>query len=461
MKFPRTLTGRLAVSYIALTVAINLLLLAILNYGLKSSLERGVDTFLAEISDYESDLSTEKFLTEVREDFEDDDSHSIGEDFYVRAFDSSGQTILSKGMAPSNTLRSVSDLVQSVEPGKRQIDTVALTGGRRLRVVTQKFLDGFAFQAGTFLIQDTGLERRVFSLGMAGVVVLAFLAASVGWVMARQSMKGVREVTVTANNILHGSLEARVPDRKAPVEVAQLANGFNAMLDRIQELIGDVQRVSADMVHDLRSPLTRIRAQAELALRDEDATLDSYKELASKMVEESTILEELIHTTLEIITLDAGTRRVNPERCDLRALACDVLEIFQDVAGGRGIRLKITGKKEAIITTDPSMFRRVLVNLIDNALNYSPDEAEVTVGLRSQDESVILTVTDSGPGIPDEEKALVFQRFYRSDTSRRTPGAGLGLSYVLAAVEANGGDVGLEDGPGGGTQVTVRWPAEG
>ncbi|CAM2064861.1 Histidine kinase [Sulfidibacter corallicola] len=451
----RSLTARIALSFVFLTLALNIALLGVLRYAISSSYQKGIDTFLLEFAEGDlPDPDTPSTIEDLKADMERD---PIGKDFYLRVLGPDNEVLVAAGMPDHPGLAPVRALAANTRLGHQRIDTVGLANGTELRVVTRKFEKGFAFQAGALLLPDPALEGRVMRFGLLSVVLLSLVAASIGWWMARRAMKGVRDVTLTARDILKGDLAARVPARQSVVEVSELANAFNTMLDRIETLVKDVKGVSASMAHDLRGPLTRIRGYSELALRGEKSGED-YKETASLVVEETLALEGLIDTTLEIIALDARTHPTRLVPTDLSELMHDTLDIYGDLAEEKGIHLEFTKQGETMARVDPATMRRVLANLVDNAIKFTPRQGTVRLSVEGLRYQVVLVVSDTGPGVPLADRSRVFDRFYRGDTSRGTPGYGLGLSYVQAAIRAHGGRIEIDDEPNGGARFVLWLP---
>lgn len=451
----RSLTTRIALSYVFLTLALNLMLLGVLRYALSGSLQKGLDTFLLEFNNeaLEEPLS-ENILEELNDDYHE---NPLSKEFYIRIIDQNGVVRHADGMDDDANLQDVLALKDATAPGTQRKDTMLLPDGSKLRVFTRKVEDGHVFQTGALLIDDPALTRRVMRLGFLGVVFLTVIAASIGWLMARRAMKGVREVTLTARHIFEGALEARVPDQQNVIEVQDLAQAFNGMLDKLGALVADVKGVSADMAHDLRGPLTRLRSHAEVVLRGNNAESELVN-LANKVVDETTILEGLIDTTLDIIALDAGGQILARTPAKLELLARDALEIYQDLADDKGLRIEITLNDAVMATVDAPMVRRILANLLENAVKFTPSGGTVSFKLHTQADQAVFTISDSGPGIPKSDRERIFERFYRGDASRGTPGYGLGLSYVQAAVHAHGGHISVTESDIGGARFQITLP---
>lgn len=295
---------------------------------------------------------------------------------------------------------------------------------------------------------------------LATLVVVVLLGAPIGWFMARRALRGVEEVTRAATEIAAGSLDRRVAVHGHGDELGRLALAFNAMLDRIQSLLVGMREMSDNLAHDIRSPLTRIRAAAELSSSAPDAGSHEAS-LAATATEECDRLLEMINSNLEITEVESGAARLELVELDLVALVLDACEIFQTVAEDLGIELKTVLPSVCLVRVDRQRLQRVVANLLDNALKYTPAGGRVTITLAVEEARIRLDIEDTGIGVSPEEAAKIFKRFYRSDHSRSKLGNGLGLSLSLANVRAHGGEILLDSTPGEGSRFTVILPIQG
>ncbi|MEM9292405.1 MAG: ATP-binding protein [Acidobacteriota bacterium] len=447
----RTLTGRLVVSYVGLTIALNVLLFFFLGFAMKRSLEQGVSPMLIQL--VEAADSFEDAVLEFSSEFGHEGEHLV-EESYFRVFEPGGSIAFAQG--PEVPL--AEGLVEGMARGDMRSDTVGADGGEsRLQVVSRRLSDGGAIQAGVLLKHDHALFREFRRYWNVSLFILIVLAAILGWWMAQSATRGVKEVSRTAERILKGgSLSARVPEHQQVQEVKQLTATINGMLERIDGLVTSLRFVTVDAAHDFRSPLTRIRGAAEVALRG-DESMEGYREMAVRAIEETSRLEAIVETMLEIVRLDIGREPPQPEEVDLASTLEEVVDLYQDSAESKGIYMTL--KKEPgsyHVRADRTVLQRVFANIVDNAVKFTPLGGSIHLDIyRDTDEKLMICVSDSGPGIPEEELSHVFERFYRVDRSRGTPGHGLGLSYVHAAMTAHGGEIRLRNRAEGGTRVEL------
>jgi signal transduction histidine kinase len=309
-------------------------------------------------------------------------------------------------------------------------------------------------QIGESLENDEEFLAALLKGFLVALLAVITLGGPIGWFMARRALRGVEEVTCTAMEIADGALNQRVAVGTQGDELDRLAQAFNTMLDRIQALILGMREMTDNLAHDLRSPVARIRASAEMALTNSESRTD-WAALASDTTEECDRLLELINTTLDIAEAESGAARLRISEVDLVAIVIDACDLFQTIAEDRKIALHTDLPLQCLIQGDLQRLQRVVANLLDNALKYTLAGGQVLIRLVDEEQRVYLSMIDTGVGISVEESPKIFQRFYRCDWSRSEYGNGLGLSLALAFVRAHGGDINVRSTPGKGSTFTV------
>ena len=294
--------------------------------------------------------------------------------------------------------------------------------------------------------------RKIFVTTMASLFVFA---AIIGWFMARRALAGVEAVTRTARQISEGSLKERVPVKKNQDEIDQLATTFNQMLDRIQTLVTGIREMSDNIAHDLKSPITRIRGISEVSLTT-GASEKEYENMAASTVEECDRLLDMVNTMLVISKTEAGVNKLDAKDLDISALVRDACELFRSPAEDKDLRLVCDVSDNFSISGDNRLIQRMIANLLDNAIKYTPagGSIEVTVNTLNND-AVAIRVKDTGIGISEKDMLRVFERFYRCDPSRSEAGIGLGLSFARAIARAHGGDITVSSEPNKGSTFTI------
>ena len=296
----------------------------------------------------------------------------------------------------------------------------------------------------------------------AGVGAIALvLSAAAGTLLSWRATRPLREVADTARRILEEEdTAARIPAPGGSGELAVLARQLNTLLDRNSNHVRVLRETLDDLAHDLRTPLTRLRGTAELALRDGGDPAEARSALADCVDETDRVLH-LLEVLLDLSAAEAGALRLRRERVDLCALSTRVADLYREVAEQKRIRLELALPPAAEADADPVRIGQALSNLVDNALKYTPEGGRVTISAEREPGAITLTVSDTGPGVGAAERDAVWRRLYRGDASRSQRGLGLGLTIVRAVAEAHGGSATVSDAPGGGARFQVRLPAQG
>jgi two-component system OmpR family sensor kinase len=326
-------------------------------------------------------------------------------------------------------------------------------------------------------VEDT-IHRLVLAELLVGAIVLLLLGG-LAYVVVRTSLRPLREVETTAAAIAAGDLTQRVPENDARTEVGRLSRAFNAMLGQIESAFRAretseqsalaseerMRRFVADASHELRTPLTSIRGFAELYRQGAVPDPESLDRVMRRVEDEASRMGLLVEDLLLLARLDQQ-RPLALEPVDLLEVAGDVVHDARVLAPDRTIELELLGDSAPVVLGDESRLRQVVMNLVTNAVTHTPAGTPVAVTLEvtpaehDGPDRVLLAVTDHGPGLSEEDRAQVFERFYRADPSRTRAagGSGLGLSIVAALVAAHGGRVGVQSAAGEGSRFLVELP---
>jgi len=379
---------------------------------------------------------------------------------FFRLLSSRGQVFSSSNMSYWQDIDIREAAIKTlVRDRKNVFETVSIPNRKdKVRVLHVMIGPGIILQIGQSMETDSRFFDAFKNIFVITMVLLVGLAAGVGWFMARRAVSGVEAVTRTAREISGGTLDKRVPVGTRGDEIDQLATTFNQMLGRIQALVTEIREMSDNIAHDLKSPIARIRGTAEVTLTT-GKTLGEYENMAAGTVEECDRLIDMINTMLMITKAESGVDKGHDENLDLSQLVRDACELLGPVAEDKGLSLKFDTPNSCLLVGDRRMIQRILSNLLDNALKYTPSGGAVTVSLSERNgREVVLAVQDTGIGIPAGDLPHVFERFYRCDQSRSEPGTGLGLSLARALARAHNGDITVTSTPGQGSTFTLILP---
>lgn len=299
------------------------------------------------------------------------------------------------------------------------------------------------------------LLLKIFAVTFCLVILLAVW---VGWFMARHALRGVEEVSRAAEDVANGTLDRKVTVNAKGAEIERLVSNFNRMVARIRRLISGMREMTDNIAHDMRSPLARIRANSELALSSAK-TLDDYKNSAADTLEECERLLDMINTTLDVAEAEVGIANIVTENVDISKVLKDACELFEPIAENKEIELSTDIACECRVQGNPRYLQRMLANLLDNALKFTPPNGQIDVSVNSKDGTVSASIRDSGIGIAESDQPHIFERFFRCDPSRSQPGFGLGLSFVHAVARIHGGELEVSSILGQGSEFKVKLPA--
>jgi signal transduction histidine kinase len=327
-----------------------------------------------------------------------------------------------------------------------------------LETASLRLVDGTLVQVGksTEARRDL-LARFRTALGLLALAIVA-IALTGGWLATQSALAPVRRLADAVRRIVRtGRTDERVPATPSADAINELTLLFNAMLDRIEGLVTGMRAALDNVSHDLRTPLTRLRGSAEMALAAAP-DLDAYREALADCVEEADRVLVMLNTLMDISEAESGAMPLQREHLHLGDIVRRAVDLYRDVAEAKGVALELAPGADAIVWGDRVRLEQVAANLIDNAVKYTPSGGEVTVSVGSEPGGAVLRVRDTGAGIAADEVPRIWDRLFRGDASRAERGLGLGLSLVRAVVRAHGGSVDVASEPGRGSTFTVSLP---
>jgi two-component system, OmpR family, heavy metal sensor histidine kinase CusS len=305
---------------------------------------------------------------------------------------------------------------------------------------------------------DDELEEFRSVLFTAGPLAL-LLSAGLAYWLARKALAPIDRLRRATDAVTADRLDQRLPVPNPHDELGLLTRTINAMIARLERSFAEIRRFTADASHELRTPLTALRAEVEVTL-GKPLTLDNATQALGNILEELVRMSRLTDQLLTLSRRDAGVEQLTLTPLDLHSLAAGVVDTMQPLAEAKEVQLRLDGEDPVQVAGDEGRLRQVFINLLDNALKFTPERGRVTVRVERRGEAAVVAVEDTGIGIPPEHVPKVFDRFYRVDKarSREQGGTGLGLSISKSIVLAHGGGIELTSVPGHGTTCFVTLP---
>ena len=463
-----SLAFRLTAGYALVGLCLVFFAIVSLYLVLVGELEKSTDLFMADKVHVLGTMLQEKSDDEdaLHEEVELEPAARRYESFYVRLLNPRNQQLLiTPGMAQHLDLA-----LLDRETRKHPDHTIRMKGrdGKAFRVASVALPVGSpSTQTDTVQIaidvsQKEALLAR-YRLWFWAILLASFaIFPLVGYQIARHGIRPVEAIATTARLFSSTNLRERINPEGYPSELASLASTFNEMLDRLEESFERISRFSADIAHDLRTPVNNIRGEAEVVLRRERSA-GEYREVIESNLEEAVRLSDLIGDLLFLGRAESPLSRLHRERVDVGALLDGVREYYEASAAEGAISLTTPAAAEPVIAElDRTLLQRAVGNLVSNALAHTPRGGAVVLQTAADASSLRIEVSDTGAGIPAEALPRVFDRFFRVDSSRsqNSGGTGLGLAIVKSIALLHGGNVEIHSQLGQGTRVTLSMPLQ-
>lgn len=381
---------------------------------------------------------------------------------------------------PNGKLTQESDTYRSLSLDSREHVQEVLNSKERAQWTTRRNEDGESFLVRSGRI-SVNPKHQAFFLAIGHSLsenehiydaftrtyftLLPFLIVGTGifgWLMAGRVLQPVNNLAQTAERISSSNLSSQIPPRGANDELDHLIKSFNRMISRLSASFTQTRQFSTDVSHELRTPLTVIRGQLEVALLTAQ-TSEQYREAILEALQDVERLSQTIRALLLLSQAESGQLLLQKSNLDFAALVRDIGEQYQIPAEGAGVHLSIECPAECYMAGDRLQLERLLYNLLSNGVKYTPAGGTVIARLECREEQAVLTVSDTGVGIPPDHLPHIFDRFYRvpsTDKQHPEKGLGLGLSFVAWIVKAHGGEIRVKSTPGQGTEFSVLLPRE-
>ncbi len=340
----------------------------------------------------------------------------------------------------------------------RKTQVSALKPGHPWSMTQERIDSTMWLQVGIDDRPRLALVRRVEE-GVATLLAVAAVLGLIGGVwLTRRALAPIRVLTNTSRELVaSGELSARMPIAGAGDELDELSEVFNQVLSKNQRLVLGMRAALDNVAHDLRTPLTRLRSGAELALH-QDGDAPAQREALADCVEETDRVLVMLQTLMDISEAETGVMRLEHRDVDLRGLCSDAVDMYEHVAEEQGIGLALQEGEPVVAHVDPTRIMQAVTNLVDNAIKYSDTGGQVKIAVWRDNDVGVIEVVDDGGGIEEADLPRIWERLYRADASRTRQGLGLGLSFVKAVVEAHHGTVAVDSQVDRGSTFTLRLP---
>jgi len=434
LRLANSIATRLALGNGALLVGLILVTSAVFYFGTVGVLDRSIDGKIVSISNRLTDSYENRPIADLIGEINRELTDGI---------DSDTEIFLVISPAGERVVGNLSTWPPADTPTGRLLNREVIRDGRpsSARLMVRPLPGGGRLYVGRDLSEQRSIRYLVLhALEAAGAVSLVLVIIG-AWASRRQIERRIGGIRRTAHEIEAGNLDQRIAI-SGNDEFARLAIDINRMLDRIEQLMNGVRHVSNAIAHDLRTPLGRIRAQLDDALRKE-VSASAHADVARTAIESIDDLIVLLNKLLQIAEAESGMRTGSFERVDLNQIVHDMVELYDAAAEDAGLQLSVPSERAVWANGDHDLLASAVASLIDNAIKYAGSGARVEIAAQAEGEHVAIVVRDNGPGVPPEELPKLTERFYRMDRARSQPGNGLGLAIVAAIAALHGGELQL------------------
>jgi heavy metal sensor kinase len=449
MKFFKSIRTRLTLWYLAVIVVLLLMFSSVAYFMLDYTLYNNLDNTLQNRA---NSLNTPTYVVPKSNEL-------------LMSFDANGNETQAVGGVTVDTSK-LSSLIKKAIAGQNTYLSAADTENQNIRLYATSFLNPFNGQPVVIVVGQTTTEITdvlhtfVYVIVIAMVVII-ILAGIGGLFLAERALKPVKQITKTAQKIEGSDLSQRI-DVKTDDELGMLASTLNEMIGRLEESFNRQRQFTADASHELRTPLAIMQAEATLALSKERPP-DDYRKSLETISQESDYMSSVIGKLLFLARSDAGKEQLNFENVELKGLITGLASNIEALAQDKGIKFAIDAKEELTVNGDKVKLRQLFINILENAVRYTPVDGQISVSLVKQESDAVISISDTGIGISPEHLPHIFERFYRVDKARARADGGVGLGLAIAKIiaESHKGTIGVESELGKGTTFRISIPLKG
>jgi signal transduction histidine kinase len=456
-KIYKTFRFRLTIAFSLAFIVLSLLLFAFAYFLVSSSLQANDRTAVTlKLKEYSDEYRTGSIDGVKRKIQLDSGSRSLRY-FMVRLADPKNKTIVLQ--QPAEGVNYDFPQLERITPKNESWIQLKANGEDDvLDIVSVQLPDSNLIQVGKGPEEREELLNHFLNNFLEELLVAVLLSIAAGVVLSRQALRPLERFTKALGPIIDtGQVKARVPVLRSGDEFEELGVRFNQALEKIDTLIDGIRASMDNVAHDLRTPMTRLRAVAENAL-EIDPSPEAYREALSDCLEESEQVLRMLNMLMDISEVETGSVQLRVATVNINDLATQITDLYRGVAEDRNISLTSICPPTLIVQGDQERLLQMLANLVDNAIKYTPVGGHVEINASANENSVMVTVCDSGTGIPPEDVNKIWDRSFRGDKSRAQRGLGLGLSLVKAVVRAHGGTIDVTSVPRQGTQFSIHLP---
>ncbi|MFZ0451743.1 MAG: ATP-binding protein [Desulfatiglandaceae bacterium] len=458
-KIPGTIGFRLTAWYSGIFILVSLLLFGVAYFLLSSTLEKHDHGLIRLRSKEVSALYENAGISALENELASIKKFPRKKDFFIRIADAKNRTLfLNFGHQWSGfDIKALEKAPPGENPEWMRLPFAK--GENAMDILSTRLRDDHWLQVGKSSEEREKLLERFRETLAAVIILLVILGFAGGAFLAFRALRPIRNLIQAVRSVETGAMDARVPSPRTGDELDELVRLFNGMLAKIETLIRGMKDALDNVAHDLRTPMTRLRGIAEMAIQSEQ-TGDECRETLGRCIEESEQILTMLNTLMDISEAETGAMKLDRGEVRISELLASAADLYACVAEDQNIDLHVSAPKHLVLRADVTRMAQVLANLLDNAIKYSPEGGgSIELGARQGKNILLISVVDQGIGIPEEDIPRIWDRLYRGDHSRHQRGLGLGLSLVRAVVKAHGGSITVESAPGKGSTFTIRLPA--
>lgn len=398
---------------------------------------------LEEVEELRFGLKTQGFSEAIRDLELESKISEVNVRFY-RLTDVTGEMMDDYIKSPWDKVGINTTFFKNISREKPVFETITIPGHTiRGRILYAFINESLRLQMGYSISKEDIFLKRLRDTFWQILLFVCFpFSLIIGWLMSRKAMKDIEILISVAADVSKGDLKLRMPSIHPENELSELATTFNKVLDNLQKIIIEQKSITDNIAHDLRSPLTRICCEIEVALTKPRLS-EEYIDSLNSMFEEVKNLQNLINTLLDMSSMEASVLS-NKKRIDFKKFLYGVVEIFQYAVEEKNIVMDVQCDENILVSVCPVNMKRALANLIDNAIKFTDKNGRINIKCNIEQNNLLISVSDNGIGIPEKNIEKIFERFYQCDISRNSQGNGLGLSLVKAIVDAHDGTISVQ-----------------